>query len=452
MNRRDVIKATLLLGIESLFLYEFILHRQSFMFREFESYLLSLQWMLLACLAVWCGIFLFLTFCLNDLALIGFLLIAVAAIFINYATRLQATDAITLLAGVTLGKGVRFALVGDSRWQNGVKINILEIRNSEFGVRNFLIGLVLLLSFSSWWHLDLGGNYHGPRWMGLWNNPNDYGLLMAAGLILAIGLLAAKRHKRHKEEAAKRNAERGKTETIWKFIIHNSQFAILLVAVGMMVLGLLFSYSRGAWIGIAIGLLYLANAYGKVKWLYVLTGFGLLALGILLFWNHTPDNAPWYLKRADLSRPSAQHRVAAWKAGFEIMRDHPFGVGWNNTAEVYRKNYSLLEDGAGAIVTNDYLMLGTQLGLPGLICFVAYVALCFRRNRPHLTLTLSPPAAGSGEGIRIACRAGALAMLVAFWFDGGLFKLATASVFWILLELSQIRSAECVVRNQTNLS
>jgi predicted phage tail protein len=34
-----------------------------------------------------------------------------------------------------------------------------------------------------------------------------------------------------------------------------------------------------------------------------------------------------------------------------------------------------------------------------------------------------------------ACRAGALALLVAFWFDGGLFTLATASVFWILLEL-----------------
>ncbi len=45
--------------------------------------------------------------------------------------------------------------------------------------------------------------------------------------------------------------------------------------------------------------------------------------------------------------------------------------------------------------------------------------------------------------LRAACRAGALAMLVAFWFDGGLFKLATAAVFWILLELSQIRNAEC---------
>ena len=37
--------------------------------------------------------------------------------------------------------------------------------------------------------------------------------------------------------------------------------------------------------------------------------------------------------------------------------------------------------------------------------------------------------------LRVACRAGALVCLVASWFDGGLFKLATASVFWILLEL-----------------
>jgi hypothetical protein len=28
-----------------------------------------------------------------------------------------------------------------------------------------------------------------------------------------------------------------------------------------------------------------------------------------------------------------------------------------------------------------------------------------------------------------------LVLLVAFWFDGGLFELATAAPFWILLEL-----------------
>jgi hypothetical protein len=45
----------------------------------------------------------------------------------------------------------------------------------------------------------------------------------------------------------------------------------------------------------------------------------------------------------------------------------------------------------------------------------------------------------AGVQAQIAFRAGALTMLVAFWFDGGLFKLATASVFWILLELGAER-------------
>ena len=37
----------------------------------------------------------------------------------------------------------------------------------------------------------------------------------------------------------------------------------------------------------------------------------------------------------------------------------------------------------------------------------------------------------------IVCRAGAAVLLVGFWFDGGLFKLATAAPFWILLELGR---------------
>lgn len=40
---------------------------------------------------------------------------------------------------------------------------------------------------------------------------------------------------------------------------------------------------------------------------------------------------------------------------------------------------------------------------------------------------------------RVACRAGALVLIVAFWFDGGLFKLPTAALFWMLLELGAPR-------------
>ena len=39
------------------------------------------------------------------------------------------------------------------------------------------------------------------------------------------------------------------------------------------------------------------------------------------------------------------------------------------------------------------------------------------------------------RALSAACRAGAIVLLIGFCFDGGLFKLATASTFWILLEL-----------------
>jgi hypothetical protein len=104
---------------------------------------------------------------------------------------------------------------------------------------------------------------------------------------------------------------------------------------------------------------------------------------------------------------------------------------------------------------NSYLMLGTELGLPGLLFFVAYVGLCFRGRphfvaadvrRLHLKSAKSEPShigcyglagapASETPALSCACRAGAVVLLVAFWFDGGLFDLPTAAVFWILLEL-----------------
>jgi hypothetical protein len=297
--------------------------------------------------------------------------------------------------------------------------------------------------------------------MGLWDNPNTYGMLMGSGTTLAIALQVL---------SLKSNVQSPKSGRWRKMAI-----IFLFVAIFMMSVGLVMSYSRGAWLGTVIGLLYLAWCYGKLKWKYVAIVVGLLVVGAGLFWGRTPDSAPWYIKRADLGRPSAQHRASAWRAGLEIMRDHPLGVGWNNAVSLYDKNYNPPEGGAGAITTNDYMMLGTELGIPALLCFVAYVALCFR-NRPfdwflpkRPSSGLPPPSpvltgeehpAGSGEGTigksaradarptlaldstKVACRSSALVLLIAFWFDGGLFDLPTAAIFWILLELGSSASPQ----------
>jgi hypothetical protein len=442
-------KIALPLAIVAVCLSGYVLHSQSGIFREFQDVLLSLQWMLLVCMAIWCGTFLFLTFSLNDLPLIGVLLIAIAAYFIGYAASQPAVDAIILLAGVTMGKGARVLLNEEFRMKNEESENTVEIVNRKSPIKNFMVGLVVLLAFSAWWHLNLAGTYHGSRWMGLWNNPNIYGMLMGAGLTLAIGLLA------EKLKTEKLKTEIGQ-QKLFRAALCRLLPVFLFLAAGMMAVGLLFSYSRGAWVGTAVGLLYLAKAHGKLKWRWVMLGAGLVALGALCLWGRTADTDAWYLKRLDLSRPSAQHRVSAWRGAVQMMRDHPLGVGWNQAVDVYDKNYSPPEGGAAALTMNSYLMLGTELGLPGLLCFLAYVAPRFRSPKPKV----QPPSRRSDvlacredgspklgndaaldlghwtlDATQVVCRAGAVALLVAFWFDGGLFNLPTAALFWILLEL-----------------
>ena len=86
---------------------------------------------------------------------------------------------------------------------------------------------------------------------------------MGTGVALAIGLLA----ERLKAE--------GKRPTL--------VLVTLITAVGMMAVGLLFSYSRGAWVGTAIGLLFLAKAYDKFKWRWILPP--VLVVGALIFFS-----------------------------------------------------------------------------------------------------------------------------------------------------------------------
>ena len=91
-----------------------------------------------------------------------------------------------------------------------------------------------------------------------------------------------------------------------------------------------------------------------------------------------------------------------------------------------------------AIQLNDYLMLGASSGLPALVCLLAYVGLVLGRKsevRSPKSEGWSPNTCHSLPGT--TCHAGAVVLLISFWFDGGLFRLATATVFWVLLELGR---------------
>jgi O-antigen ligase len=154
---------------------------------------------------------------------------------------------------------------------------------------------------------------------------------------------------------------------------------------------------------------------------------GLILLSVVFcFWNSTSDDASWYVKRLDFGRPSVQHRLAAWKASLKIMRDHPLGTGWNNVVKIYQDSYFPPENGAAAILTNDYLRIGTELGIAALLCFACNIFFCLFSNHRIMKNKVD---------IQAVCLSGSCVFVITFCFDGGLFKLPTATLFWVLLEL-----------------
>jgi O-antigen ligase len=168
---------------------------------------------------------------------------------------------------------------------------------------------------------------------------------------------------------------------------------------------------------------------------------GLIAISVvvLAFWqfNHTEHSM---VRRAftvtNINDSSWRNRIASWEGTLQIMAERPwFGFGWNGLEPMYDNYYRPTKvQEAAAIRMNDYFTLGATLGLPALLYFGAYIWLALRQNpKPKIPNLESLQM----DRLQTTCRAGAIVLLVGFWFDGGLFKLSTASTFWILLELGR---------------
>ncbi len=165
-------------------------------------------------------------------------------------------------------------------------------------------------------------------------------------------------------------------------------------------------------------------------------GIMVCALAAILFWHFRQTE--WHPAHRAFSVGnqndfSWRNRIAAWEGALQIMAEHPwFGAGWSQPEPMYEQYYlppRLGGSGGSAIQLNDYFMLGTTLGVPALFCFGMYVWLSLMRS--------AECGVRSADWLKAVCRAGAIVLLVGFWFDGGLFKLATAAPFWILLELGR---------------
>jgi hypothetical protein len=344
-------------------------------------------------------------------------------------------NAVALILGAVFGKGIK-------TW-TFLKKGFYKISSATFSIMLLLVIFQVMDSLIDHKGASrnglLGYRYmERIRWIGSSGNPNTYGLLMGTGLLLAIGLGLVNYTNSSKKCA---------------------MIILCCLSSALTVRGLLHSYSRGAWVAASVGLGYMllhmaqssaCNAqrfWGRGSrvacWTrnYLPACIVLVSTFTLLFWHFRQTE--WQPGRRIFSAINTvdfswRNRIAAVIGALQIMAEHPlFGTGWNVPGPLYETFYlspKLTEN--SAIYTNDYCILGSTLGIPALFCFGMYLWFKFRPD-PGCNLKLQDL-----NWLKITCRAGAIVLLVGFWFDGGLFNLSTATIFWVLLELGDVVSQE----------
>lgn len=384
-------------------------------------------------------------FCSDDL-LAGFVFLGSLAYLRDYSAAAESTEGLVWLCSVVLGHSMVV-------WSKFSKVG----RSPESFVRWFVGTLVIFLVMASLWQAETGFHfeYRGKiRAVGPWENPNFFGLLMGTGIMLAVAMVRLRFLSAIVSKRATGSQHLGPRigkHLEWGFFF----FWILMAA--LLAQGLACSYSRGAWLGVVIGIAYFVGSqswfdccpekrwsashivgrqtsHKMFDWLrrnHVPVALIFLSISALVFYYFRHTDHHHTRRILSVANPfdlSWRNRTAAWEGALQITAEHPgLGVGWSRPGSLSTQFYLPQNfDESPVIRTNDFLTLSSSLGIPVVVCFTTYVWLSLVQNK-----------APRNELLKAACRAGAIVLLVGFWFDGGLFKLPTAATFWILLELGR---------------
>ena len=161
---------------------------------------------------------------------------------------------------------------------------------------------------------------------GIFNDPNDMGLLIVVAIALAIYLLKAAQSKLLR--------------------------LVMIAAIGWLLYGVYLTDSRGTMLATLVVLgLELWAAYGKVA----VATVGVIAVPVLV--------ATTRLSELDSEEASAEGRIDAWYVGIQLLQEHPvFGVGWQ-----------MFSDYNGLTAHNSVVLAMAELGFFGYVVWLAMV-------------------------------------------------------------------------------
>lgn len=192
---------------------------------------------------------------------------------------------------------------------------------------------------------------------------------------------------------------------------------------------LVYTWSRGAWLGFLIGLVIFLMMYSKNTLAVMLFG----ALGIPFLPFVLPESITQrFLSIGNLGDSSTSYRVYIWQGVINMLKDYfPSGIGiGNDSFKLVYPLYALSGIETAPHSHNLYLQIAVELGIVGLIVFIGvmffYVQSCF-------TLHTSEQRQTKLLSAGILC--GMLAVLAQGMTDYIWYNYRVFLMFWLMLGL-----------------
>lgn len=154
---------------------------------------------------------------------------------------------------------------------------------------------------------------------------------------------------------------------------------IYVLCSGIVTLGILVSYSRGAYlslfvfIGTLTSVLVVSNI--KIPKIIWINGIVIVIIIMTMFITNVPTRQTVNIAAGQSNVRSNEGRIAMWNMAKEVIKDTPlFGIGTGNTIVKYEKKYEKKEDSLFTNrITNSSLQLLSEKGFIGAVIWITVI-------------------------------------------------------------------------------
>jgi len=179
---------------------------------------------------------------------------------------------------------------------------------------------------------------------------------------------------------------------------------------GLMLAAIVLSYSRGAFIGLVVTLIFLALKLGRRNRIGIALGILVIGVAFLFFapGNYGMRLLSIFMPGLDPFGSATARRAELFRSIYVALRHPFFGIGMGN----YKEQMSLV----GIVTHNSYTQVAAELGLTALACYTIFIVTPLRKLGQMAREILDQQGASRSYYLAVGLQASLIAYMVSSFF------------------------------------